>query len=204
MNPRRKVAMEAARLLYTGSCWEYKHAKEVAARSLGVEAVPSNYEVAVEFDLLADEVEGEDRKQLIIRMRKDALKVMRALAEFDPRLMGSLWRGTARRGSDIDIVVYESRPDEVVNRLTVAGFTVGDVEEAVAYDGGRLRRSHHIVVRLDEKYEAEVVVRPPGEKGEAERCEIYGDLKRGLSITALEKLMNRDPLRKFVPRRRWR
>ncbi|MCW3991586.1 MAG: hypothetical protein NWE79_02675, partial [Candidatus Bathyarchaeota archaeon] len=69
---------------------------------------------------------------------------------------------------------------------------------------GRLRRSHHIAVRLEEGYEAEVVVRPPGERGEAERCEIYGDLKRGLSIPELEKLMRRDPLRRFVPRRRWR
>ena len=204
MNPRRRVAREAARLLYTGSCGEYKQAKEEAALTLGVEAVPSNYEVAVELDLLADEVEGEGRQRLIIRMRRDALKVMRALAEFDPRLMGSVWRGTARRGSDIDIVVYESRPDEVVGRLAAAGFTVGDVEEAVASEGGRLRRSHHIAVRLEEGYEAEVVVRPPGERGEAERCEIYGDLKRGLSIPELEKLMRRDPLRRFVPRRRWR
>ncbi len=47
MEPREIVAKEAARLLYTGASEEYKHAKEQAARSLGLDAMPSNYEVAV-------------------------------------------------------------------------------------------------------------------------------------------------------------
>jgi hypothetical protein len=42
------------------------------------------------------------------------------------------------------------------------------------------------------------------ERGEVERCEIYGDLKRGLKTAELEKLMRSDPLRKFVPKRRQR
>lgn len=204
MDPRRRVAREAARLIYTGSSEEYKQAKEEAARSLGVGTMPSNYEVAVELDILAEEVEGKERQRLILRMRRDALKVMRALVEFEPRLIGSVWRGTARRGSDIDIVVYASRPDEVVGRLVAAGFTVEDVEEVVASTRGRLKRSHHVAVGLGDGHEAEVVVRPQGEMEEVERCEIYGDLKSGLSLPELEKLMKREPLRRFVPHRRWR
>ena len=106
MDPRRRVAKEAARLLYTGAAEEYKQAKEEAARSLGVKAMPSNYEVAVELDLQAEEAEGEERQHLLLGMRRDALKVMRTLGEFDPRLIGSVWRGTARKGSDIDISVF--------------------------------------------------------------------------------------------------
>ena len=204
MDPRRRVAMEAARLLYTGASEEYKQAKGEAARSLGVGAMPSNYEVAVELDLLAEEVEGEERRCRILRMRGDALKVMRALVEFDPRLIGSVWRGTARRGSDVDIVVYASRPEDVVGRLAAANYTVEGFEEVTVSKRGRLIRSHHIAVGLEDGYDAEVVVRPPEERGEAERCEIYGDLKRGLSLPELEKLMRREPLRKFVPQRRWR
>ena len=204
MDPRRKVAMEAARLLYTGAVEEYKQAKEEAARSLGVRVMPSNYEVAVELDLQAEEAEGEERQQLILRKRWDALKVMTALVEFDPRLIGSVWRGTARRGSDIDIVVYASRPEDVVARLAAIGFTIEGVEKVVATKGGQSTRSHHIAVVLENGNDAEVVVRPLEEKGEVERCEIYGDLKRGLSLPELEKLMRIEPLRKFVPQRRWR
>jgi len=198
------VAREAARLLYTDAAEEYKQAKEEAARSLGVKAMPSNYEVAVELDLLAEEVEGEERQKLVMRMREAALGGMRTLGEFDPRLIGSVWRGTARRGSDIDIAVYASRPEAVAGRLAGAGYAVEGVEEVVVSKRGRPRRSHHITVRLEGGGEAEVVVRPPEEKGDAERCEIYGDLKRGLSLAELENLMRRDPLRKFVPQRRYR
>jgi len=204
LEPRRRVAREAARLLYTGSFSEYKHAKEAAALSLDLDAVPSNHEVAVELDLLADEMEGDGRRGLLVGMRGDALRVMRALAELEPRLIGSVWRGTARRGSDIDIVAYSARPEEVVGRLAASGLAVRSVEEVAASEGGRPRRSHHISVALDGGYEAEVVVRPPWERGLTERCEIYGDLKRGLGLPELEKLMRADPLRKLVPRRRRR
>lgn len=204
MEPRRMVAREAARLLYEDAAEEYKQAKEEAARSLGADVMPSNYEVAVELDLLAEEEEGEERQQLILRMREAALGVMRALEECYPRLIGSVWRGTARRGSDIDIAVFASRPKAVTGRLEVAGFAVEGVEEAVVSKQGRPKRSHHITVRVEGGDDAEVVVRPPEERWEAERCEIYGDLKRGLSLPELEKLMRGDPLRKFVPQRRRR
>jgi len=204
LDPRRRVAKEAARLLYTGAAEEYKQAKEAAARSLGVKAMPSNYEVAVELDLQAEEVEGEERRHLLLRMRRDALKVMRTLGEFDPRLIGSVWRGTARKGSDIDISVYASRLEDALAKLKSADFTIKDIEVVVTTKSGRPMRSHHIAVILEDGNEAEVVVRPPEEKDEVERCETYGDLKRGLSLPELEKLMRVEPLRKFVPRRRWR
>ncbi len=203
MDPRRRVAREAARLLYTGAAEEYKQAKEKAARSLGVKGMPSNYEVAVELDRQAEEVEGEERTQLLLTLRRDALKLMRILGEFDPLLIGSVWRGTARKGSDIDISVYTSRPDEVVARLRVAGLPVKGIEEEVVTKTGQLKRSHHITIMLDGN-EAEIVIRPPEEKGDVERCEIYGDPKRGLILPELEKLMSVDPLRKFVPQRRQR
>ena len=203
MDPRGEVAREAARLLYTGAGEEYKQAKEQAARNLGVNAKPSNYEVALELDLLADQTEGEERKRLLVTMRDQALALMRLLSEYDPVLTGSVWRGTARRGSDVDINVYSSNPDEVESKLRSAGYPVEDSREEVFTQRGRTIRSTHIFVVL-EGAKGEVVVRPPEERGEAERCEIYGDMKKGLRLAELEKLMKTDPLRKFVPGRRYK
>lgn len=203
MEHRERVAKEAARLLYTGASEEYKHAKEQAARSLGLDAMPSNYEVAVELDLLADQFEGEERKKMLLKMRNEALAAMRALAGYSPRLMGSVWRGTARKGSDLDIDVYSDRPEEVESMLSHTGYVVDRSEEVVVNKGGRTVRTRHLTIYLNE-FDVEVVVRPPEEKGKAERCEIYSDLKKGLGLSGLEKLMRSDPLRKFVPRRRRR
>ena len=204
MDPRREVAREAARLLYTGASEEYLHAKERAARSLGVQAMPSNHEVAVELDLLADEIEGKTRAELIIKMRDLALGLMRVLSDVRPVLRGSVWRGTARKGSDIDIDVYSNQPVEVKKLLEDLGYSVTGFKEKVAVSGRGMSRSTHIQVRLEDDIVGEVVVRPVEEHGLEVRCEVYGDVKKGLRLPELEKLMNTDPLRKFVPGRRYR
>lgn len=204
MDPRREVAREAARLLYTGASAEYLHAKERAARSLGIETMPSNHEVAVELDLLADEIEGRTRAELIIMMRGLALGLMRVLSVVRPVLRGSVWRGTARNGSDIDIDVYSNEPLEVKKLLEDSGYKVSDLEAKVAVSGREMSRSTHIQIRLEDEIKGEIVVRPVEEHGLEVRCEVYGDVKKGLRFTELEKLMNTDSLRKFVPGRRYR
>ena len=204
MNSRREVAREAARLLYTGASEEYLHAKEQAARSLGVQTMPSNHEVAVELDLLAEEIEGKTRAELIIKMRSLALELMRVLTNVRPVLRGSVWRGTARKDSDIDIDVYSKEPLEVKKLLEDSGYNVTGLKENVAVSGREMSRSIHIQIRLEDEIEGEIVVRPLEENDLEVRCEVYGDNKKGLRLLELEKLMNTDPLRKFVPRRRYR
>jgi predicted nucleotidyltransferase len=203
MDPRREVAREAARLLYTGVSEEYIHAKEQAVRSLGVQTMPSNHEVALELDLLADDFEGKTRAELILKMRRLALELMRVLIQVRPVLRGSVWRGTARKGSDIDIDVYSEEPLEVKKLLEDSGYNVTGFKENVAVSGREMSRSIHIQVLLEDDVQGEVVVRPLEEKSLEVRCEVYGDITKGLRLPELEKLMNTDPLRKFVPRRRY-
>ena len=74
-----RVAREAARLLYIGASNEYMQAKKEAARNLGFNIMPSNSEIAIEIDIIADEQEGEERKQLLINMRKKSMDIMQPL-----------------------------------------------------------------------------------------------------------------------------
>ncbi|RJS86281.1 tRNA adenylyltransferase, partial [Candidatus Bathyarchaeota archaeon] len=74
---RRRVAREAAFLIYTSQEKEYKQAKIRAAEILGARTLPSNREVAEELDAIAAELEGESRLERLIRMRREALEVMR-------------------------------------------------------------------------------------------------------------------------------
>jgi predicted nucleotidyltransferase len=198
---REDVARLAARLLYDRKVKEYKDAKEMAAASLSFKALPSNYEVAVELDALTDQLEGDARQNRLIEMREAALEVMKTLMRYKPRLMGSVWRGTTRLGSDIDVIVYGD-PNEVERMLSRSYTMTGRDTQRFTLEGF-LRTTTHIrlIVR---GYEAEVVVRSPRDieaYGE-DRCEIYGDARRGLGVEELEKLMSADPLRRFVPKRR--
>jgi predicted nucleotidyltransferase len=188
------VASEAARLLYSGAAEEYIQAKEMAAASLGAKSIPSNYEVALELDRIADEAEGEERRRRLVEMRGTALRVMRTLLAFNPRLIGSVWRGTARSRSDVDVIALARSPSEV--EAALRDYKIKEKGE-VTFKGG----VHAYHFKLDaEPDEVEVVVRDPAEYTE-DRCDIYGDLKRGITIPELERLLRVDPLRKFVPRR---
>jgi len=203
MSTRQDVAREAARLLYNRSVKEYKDAKEMAASSLGSRALPSNYEVAVELDTLTDEYEGPGRQRMLTRMREIALDVMRTLGELSPVLIGSAWRGTVRKGSDIDIVVYHPNSIKVAQML--GKYLIIEAEQTQFIIDGMPRTSTHITMVIDE-HPVEVVVRPPEDREyyRDERCETYGDFKRGIGLRELEKLMSSDSLRRFVPRRRKR
>ncbi len=197
MGERSSVAREAAKLLYSGAAEEYIQAKEMAVASLGVRGTPSNYEVAVELDRLADEMEGGERQRRLAEMRGTALAVMKKLASFSPRLIGSVWRGTARRGSDVDVVALARSPMEVEKALT--DYKIREKGE-VNFKGGV--HAYHFKLEAG-RDEIEVVVRDPSEYME-DRCDIYGDVKRGATLPELEKLLRVDPLRRFVPRRRSR
>jgi len=81
---KSRVAREAATLLYFGVEKEYKQAKIRAARTLGIHFLPSNLEVALELDKIAEENEGENRKERLIQMREEALQVMKLLDAYCP------------------------------------------------------------------------------------------------------------------------
>ncbi|MEM2479273.1 MAG: nucleotidyltransferase domain-containing protein [Candidatus Bathyarchaeia archaeon] len=197
---RRKVAQEAAFLLYTMQEKEFKQAKEKAASALGLRVLPTNLEVAEELDRIADEYEGEERKNRLIRMREEALKIMECLKAFYPRLIGSVWRGTANKNSDIDIVLFTSDKNSVIEALTNMGFKITGIETTSTGKDG-CGEATHIFLELQSGDKAELIVRRPEDMYINEYCDIYGDLKRGLTFSQLKKVLEKDPLKKFVPRR---
>jgi len=194
------VAREAAMLLYTMQEREYKQAKEHAARVLGARILPSNMEVARWLDRISDEYEGPSRRVRLIEMRREALRIMEALEDFNPKLVGSVWRGTANRNSDIDIVAFSEDVNVVIDRLRHLGVGAVRVEEVPVVKRGERRGGSHIYLKLESGYEVEITVRSPEEVDREEICEIYGDPVRGLSCEELRRVLKEDPLRRFTPR----
>jgi predicted nucleotidyltransferase len=196
---RTRVAREAALLLYTSQEKEYKQAKKRAAENLGARVLPSNVEVAEELDRIAEEREGASRKKLLLRMRREAREIMAILQEFNPRLVGSVWRGTARQNSDIDILTFSQDPVQVLKQLQEHNFEAESSEWRSVTKEGKKEASFHIHILLPSGDEAEVVVRSLNYLGKPERCETYGDVKAGLTLNQLTKILKENPLQKFVP-----
>jgi len=196
---KNKVAREAAVLLYFGSEKEYKQAKLKAAETLGAHFLPSNREVALELDRIADENEGTARKQRLVQMRQEAHEIMTAIKAYNPILIGSVWRGTIRRGSDIDIALCHDHPEEAVNLLAKSNVRIVKTEWTRVTKHGKTEISFHIFGETATKNKIEAVVRSQEEAGRKRKCEIFGDEITGLSLKELEKLLAENPTMQFLP-----
>ena len=196
---KTKVAREAAILLYFGTEKEYKQAKLKAAETFRTNFLPSNFEVALELDQIAEENEGTDRKQRLVQMREEALKIMVPLAEYEPLLIGSVWRGTIRKGSDIDIAVYHELPEQVLSILIAVGCKISRTEWVTVTDCGKTRSSFHIYTETQGKHRVEITARSPEEASRKRKCEIFGDEIRGLNVHELTVLLRENPSRQFIP-----
>lgn len=196
---RKKVAKEAASLLYFDIEKEYKQAKLKAAKTFGTHFLPTNLEVAIELDKIAGENEWDTRQKRLIRMRKEALRVMQILQKYNPVLIGSVWRGTINRKSDIDIAVYHDEPDEVLKLIKQNNLKVTQTEWTTVTKQGLKKASFHIYLESPTKEKVEVIVRSLEEIGHEAKCEIYGDPITGLRIQELEKVLEENPTQRFVP-----
>jgi predicted nucleotidyltransferase len=196
---RCRIAREAAVLLYFGAEKEYKQAKVKAAKTFGSHFLPTNLEIALELDRIAEENEGSARKERLIQMREEALKTMKTLEAYKPLLIGSVWRGTIRRGSDIDIAVYHDSPSEIVNLLKAKDFEASKTEWTTVTKKGKTESSFHIYTETLRKQQIEIVVRSPEEANRKRKCEIFGDEIKGLSLHELEKLLKENPTQQFIP-----
>ena len=131
---RAAIANEAARLMYEECVKQYFTAKRIAARRvLGKVAgrrvrfrpadLPSNGEIRDALLALAELSEGSRRTRRLFAMRVIALEAMRAIAAFEPRLIGSVSTGHVRRGSDVDLQVFTDDEGALELHLRDLGWT---------------------------------------------------------------------------------
>jgi len=141
---RRAIAFEAARLMYDRAESEYFTAKRKAADRLCRGSVkpsdlPSNAEIRDLIQALARTHEGDRRTANLKDMRLHALRLMRHLARFRPRLIGSVMTGHTRKGSDIDLHLFSDHLEPITAALD---------EEGLQYDVERKHLEKHGVARV--------------------------------------------------------
>src|SRR5436309_5248003 len=144
---RQAIALEAARLMYERVESEYFTAKRKAAKRLcrnGVKPgdLPSNAEIRDQIQVFARIHEGERRTENLRDMRLQALRLMRLLRAFRPRLIGSVMTGHVRKGSDIDLHVFTDSPALVADLLEREGFQF-DLERKHVVKHGEARVFTH-------------------------------------------------------------
>ena len=147
---RQQIAWEAARLMYERTESEYYRAKLKAAKRMGggwvkPKDLPSNREIRDEIQVFARLYEGDRRAQNLREMRIEALRMMRLLRAFRPRLIGSTLTGHVRRGSDIDLHVFSDSIEAVAAVLDQEGASY-EVERKQVRKQGEERVFTHVHV----------------------------------------------------------
>lgn len=146
---RRAIAEEAARLMMDEDVTEYIVAKHMAADQIcgarlgGGAPLPSNAEIHAAIVARARLAEAVTRRERLLHMRRIAIRVMRELSAFEPRLIGSVATGAIHRGSDVDIQVFCTDTDVLERALRAGGHDAERLEHEIALEGGFHRYIHY-------------------------------------------------------------
>lgn len=174
---------------------EYYTAKRKAAARLGVnprghvQNLPSNPEIREEIQTFARIHEGESRLQGLAEMRLAALHLMRRLAAFQPRLIGSVLTGHVRSGSDIDLHVFSYNAAAITEILDAEGYRY-DVERKRVLKHGDERIFTHIHVQ--DRYDYELTIYTPEQVRYPFKSSISGKVMERASLAELEALIERE------------
>jgi hypothetical protein len=191
---RQAIALEAARLMYERVESEYFTAKRKAAKRLcrrGVkpEDLPSNAEIREQIQLFARMHEGDKRTENLRDMRLEALRLMRLLRQFRPRLIGSVMTGHVRKGSDIDLHLFSDSPALITDVLEQAGCQY-DLERKQVVKHGEARVFTHIHVY--DRFNFELTVYPQDKAHYVFRSSVTGKAIERASVRELEELLARE------------
>lgn len=173
---RRKIAWQAAQLMYSREESEYYRAKMKAARKIQKGWVkpadlPSNAEIRDEIQKMAIIMERDDRTDQLREMRVAALYLMQLLERFKPKIIGSVFTGHIRKGSDIDIHVFSDTLHAVTGELDYHNYRYEVTRKRVRKNGEETTYRH---IHLHDRFDFELTVYPENKSGYVFKSSITG------------------------------
>lgn len=117
---RRRIAVEAARLIAEQGLRDYHAAKLKAAQMLGLDektALPRNVEIESALREHQRLFQATCQPGALLRLRRAAVEAMRFLHGFQPRLVGSVLEGTADDHSAICLHVFLEQAERIIGFL---------------------------------------------------------------------------------------
>lgn len=188
---RRQIAFEAARLIYEQQEFDYQRAKMKAARRVAGSWVkpidlPRHGEISAELRSMARSLEGSRDDNRLQRMREEALAMMRILAPWQPRLVGSVVTGQIRMDSDINLRAFAEHPDPISAALRRAGWAASVMQRQIpGREKTRVVRSIHV----QREFPVEIRMQSPDDARHVFRSSLTGKPMDYLTLPQLEQLV---------------
>ncbi len=150
---RRMIAAEAARIMVTEAQFNYRTAKQKAAQRLGAgthTALPSNVEVSNALRAYQEFYGGQHHLNRLQKMRQLALRVMRSLESFHPRLVGPVLDGTADEYTRVSLHLFNDPPDAVAIHLLDKGQAFYNEQRKIRWHDGNYRQVPLLVTTMED------------------------------------------------------
>ena len=150
---RRRVALEAARLISEQGIRDYQFAKRKAAENLHAldeASLPKNRQIEEALREHQRLFHGDDQPRLLRALREAAVEAMRYFVRFEPRLVGAVLDGTADTHSPVCLHLFCDTPESVLAILNDDGIVFEEdsrrlrltVEKSVEYPALRITQSN--------------------------------------------------------------
>jgi len=188
---RERLAQEAAQILAETGSRDFFAAKRKAAEHLGAidtRNMPSNQEIEEALMTYQRLFRADRQPQELRRLRQVALKAMKFFADFRPRLVGSVLRGTADTNSTVTLHVYAGAVEEVGLHLMENAIPFETADKRLRF-GTERYQTLPVYRFLAEETPIEVVVFPLDGSHQAPLSPVDGKSMRRADIAALEKLL---------------
>ena len=192
---RRRIAIEAARLISENGLRDYQQAKLKAASRLGVfeeAGLPSNREIE---DALREHqrlFQGNDHLATLLRLREAACEAMRFFARHEPRLVGAVLDGTADAHSAICLHLYTDQPDTIIAELHDHGIPFDEQSRQLRLDRDSVREFPALTLSADGT-PVDLTLLPYDLLRQAPLDRISGKPMQRASLSALQALLAQAP-----------
>lgn len=143
---RRRIAVEAARLIAEDGVHDYHDAKRKAVRRLGLPdatTLPRNSEIDEALREYQRLFRSGSQPARVAVLREAAVEAMRFLARFEPRLVGAALDGSADEHSAVCLHLFSDNPDDVLVFLDEQAIPFAQQTRRMRAD--KVREAHHPV-----------------------------------------------------------
>jgi hypothetical protein len=188
---RERLAQEAAQILAETGSRDFFAAKRKAAEHLGAidtRNMPSNQEIEEALMTYQRLFRADRQPQELRRLRQVALQAMKFFADFRPRLVGSVLRGTADTNSTVTLHVYAGAAEEVGLHLMENAIPFETADKRLRF-GIELYQTLPVYRFLAEETPIEVIVFQLDGSHQAPLSPVDGKSMRRADIVAVEKLL---------------
>lgn len=191
---RRRVALEAARLMSEHGIRDFALAKRKAAERLHAfdeACLPKNSEIEAALREHQRLFQADAHPLRLRELRESARAAMQFLARFEPRLVGSVLDGTADQHSAVCLHLFSDTPEEVMLLLDDQGIAYTEGQRRV-----RVSRDAQVefpVLQVEREGTAfDLTILPRDALRQAPLDRVDERPMRRASIAALEELLARE------------